>query len=87
MQALLDVESKIASAVAEGMEKGLEQGIAQGLSQGLSQGVVKSLLTILTARYGILPEEMKRRIDQADCEQLEQWLAKAMTAKNLDELF
>lgn len=83
MQALLDVESKIASAVAEGMEKGLEQGIAQGLSQGM----VKSLLTILTAKYGALPEAVKRRIDQADSEQLERWLNKAMIVKNLEELF
>ena len=73
------MESKIASAVAKGMEKGLEQG--------LSQGMVKSLLAILTARYGALPEEVKRRIDQADSEQLKQWLANAMTAKNLEELF
>jgi hypothetical protein len=71
MQAMLDVESKIVSAE----EKGLTKGLA------------KSLLAILTVRYGALPQKIKQRIDRADCEQLEQWLDKAMTVKNLEELF
>ena len=46
-QAIMDAESKIASAIdkgiAEGLEKGMEQGLAKGLEQGIEQGRINAL--------------------------------------------
>jgi predicted transposase/invertase (TIGR01784 family) len=98
MQAVLDVESKIASAeeigLAKGLEQGLEQGrtegIAQGLEQGLQKGIVQgmaqSLLTILSARYGVLPEAVTQQVQQADCAQIQHWMGKIVTTTSLEEL-
>jgi predicted transposase/invertase (TIGR01784 family) len=79
MQAMLDVESKIASAE----EKGLEKGKAEGKAEGMAD----SLLIILAGKYGELPDWVHERVNDAGCEQLKQWMGKAMTNERLDELF
>jgi predicted transposase/invertase (TIGR01784 family) len=71
MRALMDVESKIASAE----EKGLKQGMAE------------SLLLLAEEKFGPLPEELRTRVRLASVEQLRQWMSKVFTAAGLDELF
>lgn len=107
MQAMLDVESKVASAeekglakgLKKGMEKGLEKGIEQGLAKGLAQGTAKgraeglaqgmaqSLLTLLAAKYGTLPDWVLERVESSDVEQLQQWMGGVFAAGSLEEFF
>lgn len=103
MQSLADVESKVASALekglAQGMVKGLEKGLAQGLAQGkeqgriegrtegMAEGMARSLLTVLTAKFGELPDTMKARVEGADCGQLEQWMDRVFAAECPEDVF
>jgi flagellar biosynthesis/type III secretory pathway protein FliH len=103
MRALMDVESKIASAEEKGMEqglaqglekglkkgleKGLEKGLAQGLEKGLAQGMAESLLLLLEERFGPMPEELRTQVRAASPQQLRQWMSKVFTAASLEELF
>jgi predicted transposase/invertase (TIGR01784 family) len=75
MRALLDVESKIASAE----EKGRAEGIAEGMAE--------SLLLLLEERFGPLPEEVCAQVRAASAERLRRWMSKVFTAAVLEELF
>ena len=43
MQALADVESKIASAIEKGMEQGMERGMEKGMERGMERGMEKGM--------------------------------------------
>lgn len=83
MRALLDVESKIASAE----EKGRAEGIAEGMAKGMEQGMAESLLLLLEERFGPLPEEVCAQVRAASAEQLRRWMSRVFTAAALEELF
>ena len=91
MRALLDVESKIASAeekgLAQGLEKGRAEGIAEGIAKGMEQGMAESLLLLLEERFGPLPEEVCAQVRAASAERLRQWMSRVFTAAALEELF
>ncbi|CAK8710991.1 Transposase [Candidatus Electronema halotolerans] len=91
MRALMDVESKIASAEEKGMEKGLEKGLAKGRAEGVAEGktagMAESLLLLAEEKFGPLPEELRTRVRLASVEQLRQWMSKVFTAASLEELF
>ncbi|MGR0481494.1 MAG: Rpn family recombination-promoting nuclease/putative transposase [Candidatus Electronema sp. V4] len=79
MRALLDVESKIASAEEKGLEKGLAKGRAEGMAE--------SLLFLLEEKFGPLPEELRAQVRLASAEQLRQWMSRVFTAAAPEELF
>ena len=103
MQALADVESKIASAeeigMRRGMEKGIEKGMAKGLEQGLEKGMVKGLekglkqgeagllKRLLQRRFGHLSKSIEQRIDLASPAELEIWSERILDAKTLEDIF
>ncbi len=99
MRALMDVESKIASAEEKGLEKGLAQGLEKGLKKGLAkgraegiakgktEGMAESLLFLVQEKFGPLPEEVCARVRAASAGQLRQWMSKVFTAAAPDELF
>jgi predicted transposase/invertase (TIGR01784 family) len=78
MQSLADVESKIASAE--------EKGRVEGKAEGRAEGMAASLLTILTAKYGTLPEAATAQVKQASCKQLEEWMNSVFSAESLEKL-
>ncbi|MCI5117599.1 MAG: transposase [Candidatus Electrothrix sp. LOE1_4_5] len=71
MQSLADVESKIASAE----------------ERGLTKGITQSLLTVLTAKFGELPDEVRTRVEGANCEQLEEWMDRVFAAEGTEDIF
>ena len=71
-----------------GIEKGIERGIERGISKGIEKGKALqaqiSLLTILEARFGSLPTQLRERIEaMEDLTDLETLLKAAATAASL----
>jgi predicted transposase/invertase (TIGR01784 family) len=87
MRALLDVESKIASAEEKGLEQGRAEGIAEGMAKGMERGMAESLLFLLEEKFGPLPEEVCAQVRAASAEQLRQWMSRVFTAAAPEELF
>lgn len=91
MQALADVESKIASAeeigMKRGMEKGMEEGVKKGMEEGLKQGTASLLKRQLRHRFGVLPESIEQRLNVATPAELELWSERILNAKNLEDVF
>jgi predicted transposase/invertase (TIGR01784 family) len=99
MQSLADVESKIASAeekglaqgmekgIAKGIEQGIEKGIKKGIKKGMTKGIAQSLLTVLTAKFGVLPDTVRAQVEAADCGQLTQWMDRVFAAECLEDIF
>ncbi|MGW4635225.1 hypothetical protein [Nocardia sp. NPDC004415] len=69
-------------------EQGREEGLEQGREQGLALGVQRALSTVLTGR-GIELSAAQRTLltETTDLDQLNAWLAQALTANSADELF
>jgi len=68
---------------AEGRQEGLEEG----LQQGLRRGEAELLLRQLERKFGPVPEHVRRRIEEADEEQLLLWGERVLTAEQLNEVF
>jgi hypothetical protein len=54
--------------------------------QGLQQGEAKIITRLLERRFGPLPEEARRRIENADAETLLEWSDRVLTAQSLDQV-
>lgn len=80
----LDVEENIMPTLAETWE-------ARGEERGEERGELKRARHILQRqleqRFGALPAEVIRRIDDADLVALDQWLDRVLVASSLDEVF
>ena len=62
------------------------KALAQGLTQGLTQGRLESLLTVLTARFGQVPESWQEIVTRIhDSETLDRLLTLAATCTARDE--
>jgi len=79
MQALADVESKIASAEEIGMKIGMKIGIQQGAADLFKRQ--------LRHRFGELPESIEQRLDVATPAELELWSERILDAKNVEDIF
>ncbi len=70
-----------------GIEKGLEKGIEEGLEKGLRQEACKLLTRLLTKRFGDLPEWTVEKMQNAPIEELENWIERLLTVKNIEDVF
>ncbi len=61
--------------------------IAQGRAEGETKGRAESLVQVLTLRGFAVDDPLRSRIAQASIEQLEAWLAKAVTATAIADVF
>ncbi len=72
-----------AIAEARGIEKGREEGIAAGRAEG----EIRSLLTVLNARFAV-PAHITRRVGETtDEDLLNTWVERAISAPTLDAVF
>lgn len=72
----------------EGLEKGRAEGRAEGQAEGESIGIAKSILSFLSARNIIVPDEVRNTILACkDPVQLDDWLTRAASVESVDELF
>jgi hypothetical protein len=55
--------------------------------EGHDQGQCKMLLGLLTRRFGVLPEEVEKRVTRAEAAELQDWALRVLDARSLDEVF
>jgi len=88
----------ITTAERMGIQKGLEQakeyittaermGIQKGLERGLHQGESAVLLRLLERKFSVLPDEYRKKIQEADSAVLLEWAVRLLDSQSLEELF
>ncbi|MCX7885067.1 MAG: Rpn family recombination-promoting nuclease/putative transposase [Caloramator sp.] len=70
----------------EGMQKGIEKGIEKGTQAGKKEALAKSVLKLLTKKFGILPKDVKEKIEYLDLLTLELLFDDALDFTNIDEI-
>ncbi|MFN3787029.1 MAG: hypothetical protein ACK4SW_01335 [Sulfurihydrogenibium azorense] len=72
--------------IGKALKTGKEKFIKEGLQQGLQQGLKDSILEILELKFGVLPEDVKAKINSTDdIEVLKEMRKKAILIQSLDE--
>lgn len=66
----------------EGMQKGIEKGTQAGKKEALAESVLK----LLTKKFGILPRDIKEKIENLDLLILELLFDDALDFTNIDEI-
>lgn len=61
-------------------------GVARGRAEGEARGRAVALVQLLTLKVGPLPQATLDTVHAATTDQLENWTARVLTAKTLDEL-
>jgi len=69
----------------EGEQAGLQKGLQEGLQTGLQQGQRETLLRQLARKFGKLPADQRRRVQQADSETLLRWSEQVLFAASLED--
>ena len=64
----------------------LREQRAEGLAEGKVEGSRAALLQLLTQRFGPIHDSTRLRIQSADTNQLEGWLANVLDATSIDEV-
>jgi len=76
----------IQQGMQQGMQQGIQRGIQQGMQQGTHQGEALVLGRQLRLKFGPLPDEVQRQIEQASEQTLLEWSERVLTANHLDEV-
>ena len=69
-----------------GRQEGREEGREQGREQGRQEGEAIVLLRLITLKFGLPSEPVRRQIATADPETLLRWSERILTAQTLDEV-
>lgn len=85
--AAIVVDSLAWKWMEEGREEGRKEGREEGREEGRRQGCEHMLLNMLNARFGRVPEDVRRRVSQATVEDLVAWSERLFAAGSLDEVF
>ena len=71
----------------KGLKKGLERGLERGREEGLLMGKRETLLLLLTAKFGPLPESATKRVQHTDSvDELDRYLERVLVAASLAEM-
>lgn len=68
----------------EGKLEGKREGRLEGKREGKLEGKREAFLSLLTARFGALPEDAKRKVQAADDKALDEWTPRVLTARTLE---
>ncbi len=71
---------------AMGREEGVQQGMQQGIQQGMRRSRVEVLVNLIQLKFGAPDPATTARIERADIEHLDRWIARILTAESLDAL-
>ncbi|MDX9724467.1 MAG: Rpn family recombination-promoting nuclease/putative transposase, partial [Myxococcota bacterium] len=81
-------QGKIEYAKDTGFAEGKREGKEEGIEIGVAKGIARALLSLLEAKGLAIDEHSRARIlDATDSPQLERWLRRALSIKELAELF
>jgi hypothetical protein len=81
------IEQGIEQGIEKGIEQGIEKGIEKGVREGLLQGQRRALLSVLTKRFGQLPDRMVARVNAlSDADALDGLTVRAVEAATLADL-
>ena len=69
------------------VEKGRQEGRKEGRKEGRQEGEAQMLLRLLRLKFGVLPEEVQRRIESAEADALLALSERVLTANSIDEVF
>jgi hypothetical protein len=67
-------------------ERFREEGMQQGMQQGMQRGEARVLERLLALKFGALPEDVQRRLAQADEPTLLAWSERVLTATRLEDV-
>ncbi|MDO4584940.1 MAG: hypothetical protein Q4D62_12655 [Planctomycetia bacterium] len=70
--------------LGEAEDCGIQKGLEIGLEKGFKKGLKKCLLTVLTNRFGEIPEELLRKLDSYG-DDWEVLLKKGISCQTLEE--
>lgn len=70
--------------IAEQLRK---EGRQQGMQQGMQQEAAKTLLKILTKRFGGISQAIRDQISKAGSSQLETWIDASLDAQSVEQVF
>jgi len=69
--------------LTEGREEGREVGREEGREEGRTEGFIRSILAILGARFGQLPQNFSEPLKELNIPALSDLVVKAMSIENL----
>jgi hypothetical protein len=55
--------------------------------RGVQRGEVRVLLRLLRLKFGEIPEDVRRRVEQADADTLLTWSERILTAERIEDIF
>lgn len=86
-----DMQNKIRTQadawLEEGIEKGMEKGIEKGRVEGRVERAQRTLLRLLTLKFGPVEAEVRARIVAADEDTLERWTERVLIAPQVEAIF
>lgn len=68
-------------------QEGIEEGIERGRKEGLRDGLVKTSIKLLTKKFGILPDDIKNKIENSDTTVLEIIVDGILDFEKLEDIF
>ena len=78
----------IRKSLREGRVKGRAEGLAEGLEKGLEKGQIRSLVSVIEAKFGSpLTPAALRRISAGSAADLDRWLVRVLTADRVGDIF
>ncbi len=81
-----DTKEKLMTLGEKFKALGRAEGIQQGLARGEQVGQARVLLKQIRLKFGAPDDATRRRVEEADVEQLDRWSARILTAGSLAEL-
>jgi predicted transposase/invertase (TIGR01784 family) len=69
------------------LEQKLSDAEARGVEKGITEGEMKMLLSLLEYKFGPIPESYRRRLQQAESQELQRWSQEVLKAPTLEAVF
>ena len=84
------IEKGMEKGRQEGIEKGRQEGIEKGRQEGIEEGIkenlIENVISLLTIKFGAIPENMKGKISKLDAAVLKIILTEIFEYENLDDV-
>ncbi len=72
---------------AEGRREGRAEGRAEGRVEGRREGEAEILLRQMERKFGPVSDAHRKRVQQAECDQLLQWAERILIADSVEDVF